>query len=109
MEQLTDELLKQAKELYHRFKVDTACLVGLPADTLEDYVHNINAYEVMDSFSDEMIVVSIATDNTKDNELQGIRVYFELDDDCLLLNKLSDYADVYLCNDDYPFEDVDLS
>lgn len=101
MEQPTKELLEQAKTLYNKFKED---IKGLKSeDEIYWKIRHISAYEMVDTFDDEYVAVNIATDNNKKNTLQGIRVYINVE-----TLQLSRYIDLYLCDDEYPFEDVDV-
>lgn len=101
MEQPTKELLEQAKTLYNEFKEDIKDLKS--EDEIYWKTRHISAYEMVDTFDDEYIVVSIATDNNEIDTLQGIRVYINVE-----TLQLSRYIDLYLCDDEYPFEDVDV-
>lgn len=107
MEELTKELKEQALELYNNFKAEIEPLLNLKdKKNIEENifwkVRHINCYEILDTYSDDELLVSISTDNTKDNSLQGIRCYIILENE--IPTKISDYIDIYLCNDDYPFE-----
>ena len=112
LEELTQEIKKQALELYKGFKEEIEPLLcEKDRDKIEENIfwkaRHINSYEIMDTFSDEFLSISVITDNTEDDTLQGIMCYIELDN---VGNpfKISKYIDVYLCNDDYPFEDVEI-
>lgn len=112
IEELTQEIKKQALELYKNFKEEIEPLLQENdkyeiEDNIFWKVRDIYSYEMVDTYSDEFLIISIATDNTKDNTLQGIRCYIELDN---VGNpfRISEYIDIYLCNDDYPFEDVEI-
>lgn len=108
---LSKETIKEVVELYNDFVSEIQPLLNSEdKNDIEDEIfwktRHISSYEMLDTFSDDYIVVSITTDSK--NNLQGIRCYIELDEKGIPTN-IMQYVDIYLNDDDYPFEDVDIT
>lgn len=107
---LSKETIKEVVELYNDFVSEIQPLLNSEDKKEIEYeiywkTRHISSYEMLDTFSDDYIVVNIITDN---NNLQGIRCYIELDEKGIPTN-IMQYVDIYLNDDDYPFEDVDIA
>lgn len=106
---LSKETIKEVVELYNDFVSEIQPLLNSEDKKEIEYeiywkTRHILSYEMLHTFSDDYIVVGITTDN---NILQGIRCYIELDENRIPTSILQ-YVDIYLNDDDYPFEDVDI-
>lgn len=106
MENLSQVQKKQIIELYNEFVENMQPLLySKDKKNIEKEIYlkvrDIPKYEVMDTYSDEYILISIATNNK--NGLQGIRCHIDLDEKEIPVS-IGEYVDVYLCNDDYPIE-----
>ena len=105
---LDDKILLEAKKLYNDFKKyikdadSDEKIIDLCEKKSNYRVINIlhDDYSMLD---EDKIVINIATDNTQKNFLQGIKIYIDIDN-----LKLSKYIDIFLINDEYPWEMIEI-
>ena len=101
----TEEELKEIKDLYNTAKKDFA--IARTFEEIASIANHVNAYEFSRSeYMEEVCFVFIATDNTEPNTLQGIRICFSLERKNEI--ELSPYIDIFLVDDEYPFEDYEV-
>ena len=108
IEEIPKEIAKEVVELYDDFVSEIQPLLNSEnKKEIEDEIYwkirHISSYEIIDTFSDEYIMVNITTDN-KDN-IECINCYIELDEKGIPI-EIIQYVDIYFNDDDYPFEDV---
>jgi AICAR transformylase/IMP cyclohydrolase PurH len=105
---LNNNILNKAKKLYNDFKEyiknadNDEEIIDLCEKKSNYRVVNIlhNDYSMLD---EDKIVINIVTNNTKENSLQGIKIYIDIDN-----LKLSKYIDIFLVNDEYPCEMIEI-
>ena len=105
---LNDNILIEAKKLYNDFKEyiknadNDEEIIDLCEKKSNYRVVNIlhDDYSMLD---EDKIVINIATNNTKENSLQGIKIYIDIYN-----LKLSKYIDIFLNNDEYPHEFIEI-
>lgn len=103
-----NKILLEAKKLYNDFKEyiknadNDEQIIDLCEKKSNYRVVNVlhDDYSMLD---EDKIVVNIATNNTQENFLQGIKIYIDIDN-----LKLSKYIDIFLINDEYPFEMIEI-
>lgn len=108
IEEIPKEIAKEVVELYDDFVSEIQPLLNSEnKKEIEDEIYwkirHISSYEIIDTFSDEYIMVNVTTDN-KDN-VECINCYIELDEKGIPI-EIMQYVDIYFNDDDYPFEDV---
>lgn len=73
-------------------------------DELQSICNHVSGYDLItDSYNDDVYTISIGTDNTEPNTLQGIRLY--IDKETMIINR---FIDVYFNDEEYPFEDYEV-
>ena len=66
--------------------------------------NHVSGYDfIKDTYNDDVYTVSIGTDNTEPDTLQGIRIYIDKE-----THKISRYIDIFFNDDEYPFEDIEI-
>lgn len=95
---ITTDETNEIKELFASAEYRLNGLID--EDRVRSVCNHINGYDLItDTYNDDVWTISIGTDNTEPNTLQGIRVY--LDKETLTLSNL---VDVYFNDEEYPFE-----
>ena len=105
---LSNKILLEAKKLYNDFKEyiknadNDEKIIDLCEKKSNYRIVNIlhDDYSMLD---EDKIVVNIATNNKQENSLQGIKIYIDIYN-----LKLSKYIDIFLINDEYPHEMVEI-
>lgn len=106
---LNDKILIEAKKLYNDFKEyiknadNDEKIIDLCEKKSNYRVVNIlhDDYSMLD---EDKIVINITTNNTKENSLQGIKIYIDIYN-----LKLSKYIDIFLVNNEYPCEMIEIN
>ena len=102
IQDITDSEWTEIKELYDMAVVRLNNCKD--EDDIMSICNHVNGYNfITDTFNEDVFTISIATDNTEPNTLQGIRVYIDKTYKPL---KVSKYADIFFNDDEYPFEDI---
>ena len=106
---LSKETIKEVVELYNDFVSEIQPLLNSEDKKQIEYeiywkTRHISSYKIIDTFSDEYIMVNITTDNS---DIECINCYIELDENGIPTN-IMQYVDIYLNDDDFPFEDVNI-
>lgn len=105
---LNDKILLEAKKLYNDFKEyiknadNDEKIIDLCEKKSNYRVINI-LHDDYNMFDEDKIIINIATNNTKENSLQGIKIYIDIYN-----LKLSRYIDIFLNNDEYPWEMIEI-
>lgn len=105
---LENKILFEAKKLYNDFKEyiknanNDEEIIDLCEKKSNYRVVNVlhDDYSMLD---EDKIVVNIVTNNTQKNALQGIKIYIDIYN-----LKLSKYIDIFLINDEYPWEMIEI-
>lgn len=102
LQDITTEETNEIKDLYVRAD---HYLHGLSTeDDIRSVCNHISGYDLItDTYNEDVWTVSIGTDNTEPNTLQGIRVYLDKE-----THKLSRFIDVYFNDEEYPYEDYEV-
>lgn len=98
--------LEEIIKYYEMYQSDVAPLkerATLNRDEVEDVFNHRAIYVINNNILDNIVRVSIIPNNTK--ELEVSELVFTID---LVDNEVYDSFDIYLVNDEYPFEDVGI-
>lgn len=102
LQDITTEETNEIKDLYAKAQYR---LNGLNTeDDIQSVCNHVNGYDLItDTYNEDVWTISIGTDNTEPNTLQGIRVYLDKE-----THKLSRFIDVFFNDEEYPYEDYEV-
>ena len=102
LQDITTEETNEIKDLYVNAQYR---LNGLSTeDRVQSVCNHVSGYDLItDTYNEDVWTVSIGTDNTEPNTLQGIRVYLDKE-----THELSRFIDVFFNDEEYPYEDYEV-